>query len=206
GIEGAEIAPVPAQHPPSRASPEPQPSPGICDGGRGQSHLQLSLYLFFACRRERREALEAPSAEGSPRSLCGPPGEGGCWAAMTLPRGSHRKRHPEVTSLDLLPQEKLFEPGEQAQRHSGTLLLFGSDSESTASQSTGILHACNITGLAVLRKPPGSSWTTQTQWDEYDVDDPRLRGGPWSQTPESTPSRDLLTRDSPLNPLQSSES
>ncbi|GLD62467.1 uncharacterized protein AKAME5_001418400 [Lates japonicus] len=28
----------------------------------------------------------------------------------------------------------------------------------------------------------------------------------WSQTPQSTPSRDLLTRDSPLNPLQSSES
>ncbi|XP_044231738.1 uncharacterized protein LOC122998795 isoform X1 [Thunnus albacares] len=48
--------------------------------------------------------------------------------------------------------------------------------------------------------------TTQAQWDEYDVDDPQSRRYLWSQTPQSTLSRDLLTHDSPVNPLQSGES
>lgn len=35
GDRRAEMAPVPAQHPPSGVPPEPRPSPGICDeGGR----------------------------------------------------------------------------------------------------------------------------------------------------------------------------
>lgn len=47
---------------------------------------------------------------------------------------------------------------------------------------------------------------TRAEWDEYDVDDPQLRRYLWSQMPQSTLSRDLLTCDSPLNPLQSGES
>ncbi|TNN52953.1 hypothetical protein EYF80_036818 [Liparis tanakae] len=31
---------------------------------------------------------------------------------------------------------------------------------STTSQSTGFMHACNITGLPVLRQPPGWSCST----------------------------------------------
>lgn len=50
------------------------------------------------------------------------------------------------------------------------------------------------------------SRTTRAEWDEYDVDDPRSRMYPWSQTPQSTLSRDPLTRASPLDPPQSDES
>lgn len=72
-------------------------SPGICDGGRGQSHLQRSLHLFFAHRRETGERwrLHLPWAHCG---LCGPPGEGGCWSSTTLPRGSHSGRPQRSTS------------------------------------------------------------------------------------------------------------
>ncbi|KAI9516030.1 hypothetical protein NQZ68_020558 [Dissostichus eleginoides] len=153
------------------------------------SSARSTSYLLV---EERRETLEAPSADAL-LCLCGPPGEGGCWASATLPQGSHSgrpqrgtshvtcqlarlfstsggggrqsrgerfgldeaKQHPEVAAQGLLLLEKLFVPGERAYRHSGTLveLLSGS----TTSQSAGFLHASSITGLPVLREPPGSS-------------------------------------------------
>eukprot|EP00064_Thunnus_orientalis_P009731 superscaffoldBa00001254_g9757 len=58
-------------------------------------------------------------------------------------------------------------------------------------------------GLTVVDHSAAHHTTTQAQWDEYDVDDPQSRRYLWSQTPQSTLSRDLLTHDSPVNPLQS---
>lgn len=94
---GAEAAPVPAQHALSRAPSGSQPSPGICDGSPGQSHLQRLLHLFLALRKRRGEALEAPSAEGSRWSLQPAWGKGlvGLCDSAT---GSHSGRPQHGTS------------------------------------------------------------------------------------------------------------
>lgn len=105
GDRGAEMAPVPAQHPPSRVPLEPRPSPGICDGGgggggggegrpgatptsgaRSLARSRLLLWLQDGCGAGgQRWRLHLPRAC---HGLCRPPGEGGHWAVAAQPRGS----------------------------------------------------------------------------------------------------------------------
>lgn len=92
GIEGAEIAPVPAQQPLSRASPESRPSPGICDGGQGQSHLQRLLHLSFARGREKRGTRRGSICRGLAVVSAARPGKG--------PAGPPRLCHGGLSVVD----------------------------------------------------------------------------------------------------------
>lgn len=73
------------------------------------------------------------------------------------------KQHPEVTSQYPLLWERLFEPGEGAHSHSGTLLklLSGSDSISPLHHSLPV-SCMRATSQAsqCSASPPGSNWST----------------------------------------------
>lgn len=106
GDTGAEAAPVPAQYSPSRASSGSLPSAGICDGSPGQAHLQCLLHLFLVCRWDRScWRLHLLRAQ---HGLDGPPGERGCWASPTLPRGSHSGRVQHIKRH--MPAGQAFSP------------------------------------------------------------------------------------------------